>query len=211
MNFDLLRSFEAILPGWECCDVNSLIELGSWGVTLLKRDLSLCRKISTWKKCLKQRAVSIFDNSSFTWYRRKWELMQYRKVEVQTSHIVHETEVISTQRVKTSANIQGKVLGGERKTSKLLWENIWKEIIYGTLKLFSDWQCFPFWLVPFFITRQYLSLQCSNIQCIVQDINLNVDFFPSVAVFETTFSIMWVMYDGFQTTRLDLKKLSEIQ
>lgn len=46
--------------------------------------------------------------------------MRYQKVEVQTPHIVHETEVISTKRVKNPANIQGKVLEGEKKTSKLL-------------------------------------------------------------------------------------------
>lgn len=47
--------------------------------------------------------------------------MQYHKVEVQTSHIVHDTEVISTKREKKNpANIQGKVLGRERKTSKLI-------------------------------------------------------------------------------------------
>lgn len=48
----------------------------------IEEGLSLCRKISTWKKCLEQRAVSIFDNSSLTCYRRKWELMQYQKVEI---------------------------------------------------------------------------------------------------------------------------------
>ena len=45
----------------------------------------------------------------------------------------------------------------------------------------------------------------------MQNVYLNVDFLSSDEVFETTFSFMGVVYDGFQTSRLDLKKLLEFQ
>lgn len=58
-------------------------------------------------------------------------MMQYQKFEAQTSHTIHETEVITTKREKNpkkTANLQGKVSGEEtekkkKKKVKLILEN----------------------------------------------------------------------------------------
>lgn len=68
---------------------------------------------------------------------------------------------------------------------------------------------FHFWIIPIF---HYKTVPFPTmLQYPVQNVYLNVDSFSSVAAFETTFSFMGVFCDGFQTARLDLKKLLEIQ
>lgn len=49
------------------------------------------------------------------------------------------------------------------------------------------------------------------LQYTVQNVYLNVGSFSIVAAFEIAFSCLWVIHGGFQTARLDLKKLLEIQ
>lgn len=65
-----VRSFGVTLSGWKCCDMKSSIEFCSWRLTLLKRDLSLYRKIRTWKKCLKTEGC--FYIWQFRFYLIQW-------------------------------------------------------------------------------------------------------------------------------------------
>lgn len=136
-------------------------------------------------------------------------MMQYQKFEVQTSHIMHETEVITTKREKNPANLQGKVSGGERKKMQVIirkcleGNNLWNfEIIFWSTVSFH------FSISPTFHYIQYLSLKCPNTE---SKMNFSISLFSSVAVFETAFSFMWVIHDGLQTARLDLNQLLEIQ
>ncbi|RMC15479.1 hypothetical protein DUI87_07671 [Hirundo rustica rustica] len=62
-----------------------------------------------------------------------------------------------------------------------------------------------FYVFPFFLVKEIEEKKGSAPVCY-----LHVDS-SSTAVFETVFSFMWVIHDGFQTPRLDLKKLLLIQ